>query len=127
MLRAGSLEHLLRPLVAPTWYALLVSATLAGWLMGLLSWLLVASRETVSQILFVYVTTFAIGVAHLQHIVSGAVLSFMGLFAGVVTVREALHFAAWTTVGNSIGGIAFALLVRFSILKRADDPHPDRS
>lgn len=50
----------------PGW-VILLSGVLAGWLMGLLSWLVAASRDTIGQIFIVALVTTAIGIAHLHH------------------------------------------------------------
>jgi formate/nitrite transporter FocA (FNT family) len=43
------------------WAIIFLSAVLAGWLMGLLSWMVVAGRDTISQIVIVWMVTTAIG------------------------------------------------------------------
>lgn len=50
--------------------ALFASAILAGWLMGLLSWLIAASKDTLSRIVIVFMIT--------------AILSFMGMHHSIV-------------------------------------------
>jgi formate-nitrite transporter family protein len=113
-----TLTRAVAPLVESSPLVLTISASLSGWLMGLLSWLVVSSRETVSQLLFVYFTAFAIAVAHLHHVVSGAALLLIALFSGAtVTTQDLLRFCGWATLGNAIGGTVFALQVRYSILK----------
>jgi len=54
----------------PGW-VILLSGVLAGWLMGLLSWLVAASRDTIGQILIITLVTTAIGIAHLHHSIVG--------------------------------------------------------
>ena len=51
---------LARPLVEKTWLLTVVSAALAGWLMGLLSWLVAACRDTISQIVIVLLVATSI-------------------------------------------------------------------
>ena len=48
-------------------HTILLSGILAGWLMGLLSWLVAAGRDTISQIVIVWLVTTTIGIGHLHH------------------------------------------------------------
>ena len=107
---------------------ILLSATLAGWLMGLLSWLLAASRDTVSQILFVWLVTFSIGLAQLHHSILGVVEVGVGVFAGQGPApSDLLRFLGWTTLGNSIGGAVFVALIKYGHVVRSVDPEDKRS
>lgn len=93
---------------------LLVSAILAGWLMGLLSWLVAASRETISQLLVVWLITWVIGFAHLHHVIAGSVQLFMAEFSGQgVGLAEIGRFLACATLGNIIGGSIFVGLIKY--------------
>jgi formate/nitrite transporter FocA (FNT family) len=97
------------------------SGVLAGWLMGLLSWLVAASRETISLIVLVGLITTAIGFANLHHVVLGTVEVLAGVFAGQdVTVAQFAHFLLWATVGNILGGTLFVALIKFSHSKPPD-------
>ena len=58
-----------------------LSAVLAGWLMGLLSWVVAAGRDTISQIVIVWMVTAAIGLGHLHHAILGSVEVLGGVFA----------------------------------------------
>lgn len=104
------------------WWAVTLSALLAGWLMGLLSWLITASRETISQICIIWLITGTIAFAHLHHAVSVSVEGFLALFAGGgLGVWQFLHALCWTTLGNAVGGILFAVMIRYSALLGADE------
>jgi formate/nitrite transporter FocA (FNT family) len=90
-----------------------MSAVLAGWLMGLLSWLIAGGRDTTSQFLFIVVIGVTIGALGLHH----AVTTSIALFAGMISdspmswLRAASVFGA-IVIGNAIGGLIFAVLVR---------------
>lgn len=71
-----------RQVVDHPWWVIVLSAILAGWLMGLLSWLVSAARDTTSQILFGGIITWSIGIAHLHHPVVGSVEVLAAVFAG---------------------------------------------
>lgn len=99
-------------LVAAAWWAILASAALAGWLMGLLSWLIAGGRDTTSQFLFIWLTGIVIGVLGLHHVITGGIEMIAGLAtAAPVGWSDAAHFLAWTTLGNAIGGVTFAWLM----------------
>ena len=91
-----------------------LSAVLAGWLMGLMSWLVAASRDTISQIVVVWVIATAIGFAGFHHVIAGSVEVLAGLFAGQdVTIAEYGKFLLWTTLGNVLGGVFFVAVIKY--------------
>lgn len=102
-------------LVKPDGEALFVSGLLAGWLMGLLSWLVTAARDTISQIVIVWIVATAIGFAHLAHAIAGSVEVLTGLFAREgITWLDYGHFLFWATLGNAVGGTVFVALLKYS-------------
>lgn len=97
----------------PSW-VIFWSAVLAGWLMGLLSWLVAAARDTISQIVIVWIITTVIGFAHFHHVVVGSVEVLAGVFAGDrVTWADYGHFLLWTSLGNALGGPFFVAVIKF--------------
>ncbi|HVT30430.1 MAG TPA: formate/nitrite transporter family protein, partial [Lacipirellulaceae bacterium] len=50
---------------------MLLSGIIAGWLMGLVSWVVAASRDTISQIVIIGLFTGVIGLGHLHHSILG--------------------------------------------------------
>jgi formate/nitrite transporter FocA (FNT family) len=103
---SGLVEH-------PGW-VILLSGVLAGWLMGLLSWLVAASRDTISQIFIVALVTTAIGLAHLHHAVVGTAEVLAGVFSGQGTTLAGFgKFLLWATLGNILGGVFFVALIKF--------------
>lgn len=94
--------------------ALFLSAILAGWLMGLLSWLVAATRDTISQLVVVWLIATVIGFLHLPHVVAGSVEVLAGVFAGQgVTASDYGRFLLWTTLGNLLGGSFFVSLIKY--------------
>ncbi|HEX4129218.1 MAG TPA: formate/nitrite transporter family protein [Pirellulales bacterium] len=94
--------------------ALFTSAVLAGWLMGLLSWLVSAARETAAQLLIVWLITWVIGFSHLHHVIAGAVPLLMAEFAGEgVGLSQIGRFLLWATLGNILGGSVFVALIKY--------------
>lgn len=97
----------------PGW-VILLSAILAGWLMGLLTWLVTAARETISKVFIVWLVTSAIGLANLHHCIVGTVEVTAGVVLGVgSTLAQAVQFLAWATLGNAIGGVIFVALIKY--------------
>jgi formate/nitrite transporter FocA (FNT family) len=112
VLTTESLGTLADKMVQHPGWVILLSAILAGWMMGLLSWLVAAGRDTISQILVVAIITAAIGFAGLHHVVVGSVEVLAGVFVGEATLAEFGHFLLWATLGNAIGGTVFVALIK---------------
>jgi len=97
------------------WWVILLSATLTGWLMGLLSWLVTAGRDTISQIVLIWLITTAIGFVGLHHSITGSVEVLTAIFANQsISFGAYGHFLLWTTLGNTIGGVVFVALIKYS-------------
>ena len=109
-------------LVAHPGWVILLSGVLAGWLMGLLSWLVAASRDTISQIFIVALVTTAIGIAHLHHAVVGTAEVLAGVFSGQgATLGDFGKFLFWATLGNILGGVFFVALIKFGHIRSSGD------
>ena len=107
-------------LVGHLWWVIALSGVLAGWLMGLLSWLVTAGRDTISQVFFVGLITSAIGICHLHHAISGTGEVLAGIFSHeAISARQFGAFLLWTTLGNMAGGVFFVALLKFSHVIRA--------
>ena len=95
--------------------AIFLGGLLAGWLMGLLSWLVTAARDTISQIVIVWIIASVIGFAHLQHPIVGSVEVLAGVFSKQgITMGDYGRFLLWLTIGSALGGVVFVGLVKFS-------------
>ncbi len=93
----------------------LLSGILAGWMMGLLSWLVAAGRDTISQIVLVWLITTAIGFAGLHHVILGTIEVLAGAFAGQgVQISDIACFLVWATLGNILGGVVFVAFIKYS-------------
>jgi formate-nitrite transporter family protein len=111
--------ELARPMTRHGWLTTVASGLLAGWLMGVLSWLIAAARDTISQVFFIWVVTFTIGLGGLHHAITGVSEVAASLFAAQgTTLGDVGHFLLWTTLGNSAGGVLFAVLIRYSLVIR---------
>lgn len=125
---AGVLGELARHTTDHPGVVIGLSALLAGWLMGLMSWLAAASRETASQVLMVWLVAASIGLGGLHHCIVGSVEVLAGVFADpAITMGDYLHFLGWATAGNAVGGVVFVALVKFGHAARpGSEPYPER-
>lgn len=107
----GSIAH---DLAAHPWWVILLSALLAGWLMGLLSWLVSATRDTIGLLFVVWLVAGAIGFGQMHHAIAGTVEVLAGVFAGRgATLGDYGHFILWATIGNGLGGVIFVSLIKY--------------
>jgi formate/nitrite transporter FocA (FNT family) len=110
-----------RDVVRHPWWLIVASGMLAGWLMGLLSWLVAAGRDTISQLVMIWLITMAIGLGHFHHAVLGSVEMFAGLFSDPsITGRDFVYAVGWTTLGNAVGGPLFILL-KYGLARRGSE------
>lgn len=109
-----ALEEIATDLVNHQWWVILFSAMFAGWLMGQLAWVSAAARDTISQIVFVWLITTAIGLAGLHHVVIGTAEVVAGLLASEqVTFLDFGRFLLWATLGNALGGVLFVSIIKY--------------
>lgn len=122
IIEASALEKIGASMVQQSWWLILISAILAGWLMGELAWLLAAGRDTISQVVFVWLVTTAIGFTGLHHSIAGTVEVLAGIFAGTtLTWLDFFHFIIWATLGNAIGGSVFVALIKYGHASQTTD------
>lgn len=108
-------EYLAHHMVDYDWSTILLSALLAGWMMGLLGWLVTSSQETISRIFVIILVTFIIGIAGLHHCIVGSIEVFSGFITSdSITFSDYLRFQVWATLGNAIGGAVFVAILKFS-------------
>ncbi|HET6527475.1 MAG TPA: formate/nitrite transporter family protein, partial [Balneolaceae bacterium] len=64
---------------------------------------------------FVWLCTFTIALLHLPHSIAGNVEVAMGLFVDpAVSLLDYVRFLAAALVGNAIGGVVFAAILKFA-------------
>jgi formate-nitrite transporter family protein len=115
-----------KEVVAHHWWVIVLSGLMAGWMMGLLSWLVTAGRDTISQVFFVWVITSAIGICHFHHSIVGSCEVLSNIFAGQgLVLRDYGNFLLWSATGNAIGGGVFVGLLKYShVVRGAADQAP---
>lgn len=96
----------------------LVSAIAAGWMMGLVSWLVTAARDTVGQVLLILLIAGSIYVLGFHHSIAGSVEVLMAVMVSGVSLAEYGRFLLWATLGNAIGGIVMVAGIKFGHVTR---------
>jgi formate/nitrite transporter FocA (FNT family) len=90
------------------------SAILAGWLMGLLSWLLASSRDTISRIVIIFLITAVMAFTGLHHSIIGSVEIFAGMLSSPdISLGDYLTFQGTALLGNAFGGAIFVALLKY--------------
>lgn len=98
---------------------LLMSATLAGWLMALGAWTILSTHSTTSQILCIYIVTFVIGLGGLHHSIAGSVELLVAYFTSDhFHMMDMLKAIAVVLLGNAIGGTVFVALLNYSHIRK---------
>lgn len=90
------------------------SAVLAGWMMGLLSWLITSARDSVSRIFIIFMITATLAFTNLHHSIIGSIEVFSGFLASPkISFLEYLNFQIFALLGNAIGGVVFVALFKY--------------
>ncbi len=113
-LQPESLKEIASVFTQNSWLTTLLTAALAGWLMGLLAWLVAAARETISQIAIIWIITAAIGFANLPHCIVGNIEVASAFFAHQISFQQYMEFIWPVTLGNAVGGVLFVGVLKFS-------------
>lgn len=93
----------------PFWRAL-VRAGSAGWLIGLMVWLLPAAGS--ARPFVIILLTYVIALCQFPHAIAGSVEAAFGVFSGHASVSDYLvRFLVPTLIGNVFGGTALAALL----------------
>ncbi len=100
-----------------------LSAVVAGWLMGLLSWLVsAAARETMARIIVVWLITTGMGLAGLHHCIVGTAEVLAAVFTGgEVTFPDYGRFLLWSTLGNIVGGVTMVAVLKYGHAVQSSD------
>lgn len=104
--------------ISYNWWVLLLSAIAAGWLMGLLTWLLNAIFNSFTRILLIFMITGVIGFCGFHHSIVGNIEVFGAfLHTNSISVEQYLLFLFITLGGNSIGGAIVVGLFKYRIFE----------
>jgi formate-nitrite transporter family protein len=90
-----------------------------------MAWLVAASRDTISQVFFIYILAFLIPVGGLTHCIAGSSEVLMSVFAGETTFLDYLGlFLLPTTLGNTVGGLILVTLLNYGLVAGFKDGSP---
>lgn len=113
--------HLAHHNLAHEWWSIALAAALAGWLMGLLSWLATAARDTISPALIVWLVAASIGLCRLPRCIAGTSEVLARLFSGEsIGLSDYGHFLLWSTAGNAVGGMILVAVIKYSHVIRSN-------
>ncbi|MDT0295352.1 formate/nitrite transporter family protein [Mesonia ostreae] len=100
------------------YWVLFLSAISAGWLMGLLTWLLNTTVDVLTRILIIFIITGTIGFIGFHHSIVGNLEAFGALlYSDDVSLIDYLMFLLLTLVGNGIGGAIVVGLFKYRIFE----------
>jgi formate/nitrite transporter FocA (FNT family) len=90
--------------------ALLIKAVLAGWLIGLMVWLLPGAGS--AQLILILLITYIVALGGFAHIIAGSVEVLYLVFSGEKSfLSYLLEYAAPVLLGNVIGGSALVAVL----------------
>jgi formate/nitrite transporter FocA (FNT family) len=111
---AWAAEHFMAAGPGPT----LASAVLAGWLMALGGWLVLASPPGPATVLLIYLVTFLIGLGGLHHSIAGTAELLAARFTGAsVPLGPAAASLSIAIAGNLLGGSIFVALFNYGSIR----------
>ncbi len=121
MIKPDTFYELAHKLIDYKSHVILISGIFAGWLMGLLAWLIASVNETISRILMVILVTTVIGYLGLHHSIVGNIELFAGFISSdKITFGMYIKTLLLASFGNLIGGVFFVALLKFSHVKNSD-------
>ncbi len=100
------------------WWVLLLSAITAGWLMGLLTWLLNSTFNSLTRVLLIFMITGVIGFGGFHHSIVGNIEVFGAfLHSESISISDYLWFLLIALGGNGIGGAVVVGLFKYRIFE----------
>jgi formate/nitrite transporter FocA (FNT family) len=83
-----------------------------GWLIALMAWLIASTRDTVAQILLIWLTTAPIAAFGFRHSIAGSAEAFYQALAGTNTWGASIAgFLVPAILGNIVGGVVLVALL----------------
>jgi formate/nitrite transporter FocA (FNT family) len=95
-----------------------LSALTAGWLMGLLSWLLSSVINSITSFILIFMITAVIGFGGFHHSIVGNIEVFGAyLFSDSITFIDYVKFLLLALLGNSVGGAIVVALFKYRVFQ----------
>ncbi len=121
IVEASALVEIAKNLISHRPWQILSAGVIAGWMMGILSWIYTAAKDSTARLIIIWLITFGIGIAHLPHSIAGNVEVLMGtLVSPTIGVVDYVAFLALATVGNAVGGTVFVALLKYGHVVRSE-------
>ena len=96
------------------WHTVITGGS-AGWLIGLMVWLLPAAQT--GRAMIIILLTYVIAICQFPHIIAGSVEAVFGVFTGQASIGDyLLRFLIPTFIGNVAGGTILAALLNHAPL-----------
>ncbi len=103
------LTEIASSVIQPSFWTILLRATLAGWLIALMVWLLPFAES--ARIWVIIIIAYLVGLAHLPHVIAGSVETFFLVVRGELSLAACLgSYLVPTLIGNVIGGVALVAI-----------------
>lgn len=84
---------------------LFTSSVLAGMVMTVLTWLLIAVRHPLVKVVVIYAAGYTLFATNFSHAIVGAALIFVGFAGAHHSLADVVVWLAITTAGNLVGGV----------------------
>jgi len=99
-------------------WIIFLSAIVAGWLMGMLNWLINSTKNSLTRIFLIIMITGVIGFGGFHHSIVGNIEVFGAfLFSDSITIFDYLWFLFLVLFGNGIGGAVVVGLFKYRIFE----------
>ena len=110
----GYLTDLADRILGYGFWSVVLRGVFAGWLVGLMTWLVASSQDTISEFFCVYALALLIPAGGFPHCVADSAEFLMAVFVGQISPPQYLGgFLLPATLGNMIGGIVLVTLLNW--------------
>ena len=97
---------------------LFLSALTAGWLMGLLTWLLSSVINSITSFVLIFMVTAIIGFGGFHHSIVGNIEVFGAyLFSDTISFFDYIKFLLLALLGNGVGGGIVVALLKYRVFQ----------
>lgn len=94
--------------------AIFLSAVLAGMVMTVLTWLLLAVSDAVGKLLCIFAAGYLLFAANLSHSIVGAAVLFVGYHLAQRGPQDVIAWVLIASVGNLVGGVGLVTVLRLA-------------
>ena len=97
------------------------TGVVGGWLIALVAWLVTASKDTIGQVVIIFLITYVVGVGHFAHSVAGSAEVLSAVLADDLPVTSYATWLVAAVLGNAAGGVLIVALLNYGQV-RSDRP-----